>query len=250
MTLTYDLEATPPRKAALGLILLSIDETIERDFRRLLPADVALYHSRVPSSPDLTAETIRTMEATLPEAAALLPRAAGLEAVGYGCTSGATVLGEAEVARMIAASHPGTPATNPLTALKAACDALGVKRLGLVSPYVEDVSESLRAALEAHGVAVTAFGSFGQKEERLVARIAKPSIIEAMTAIGSADGVDAVFASCTNLRAVDVLAEVEAALGKPALASNQVLAWHMLRLAGVGGRIDSLGALAGQPIRS
>lgn len=249
MRLDYDVEAAPPRRAALGLILLSIDETIERDFRRLLPGDVALFHSRVPSSPDLTAETIRTMRETLPDAAALLPQAAELDAIAYGCTSGATVLGEAEVARMIAASHPGTPVTNPLTALKAACDALGVRRLGLVSPYVEDVSDSLRVALEDHGVGVAAFGSFGQKEERLVARIAKPSIVEAMTAIGGADAVEAVFASCTNLRAVDVLAEAEAALGKPALASNQVLAWHLLRLAGVEDRVESLGCLAGVGLR-
>ena len=69
------------------------------------------------------------------------------------------------------------------------------------------------------------------------------SIIDAMLHVGAQAPCDAVFASCTNLRATEVLAEAESAIGVPALASNQVLAWHMLRLAGVDDDLGHAGRL-------
>ena len=67
-----------------------------------------------------------------------------------------------------------------------------------------------------------------------------------MIEIGKGD-CDAVFASCTNLRAMEIIPEAEDILGKPVLCSNQVLGWHMLRLAGIdsdqpaGGRLFKAG---------
>lgn len=244
MHLDYRTDEGAARRATLGVVILQVDETLESDFRHLLPMDdVRLYHSRIPSAPEVTTETLPHMAATLPAAAGLLPEEAGLDAVGYACTSAATVLGEATVARLLDEAHPGVPSTNPLTALKAACRALGVTRLGLVSPYVAEVSDSLRETLTGDGIAVTSFGTFDQKEERLVARITLDSIRNALLTVGGSGDCDAVFASCTNLRVVEVMAEAESALGKPVLASNQVLAWHMMRLAGIGDRLSNCGAL-------
>ncbi len=249
MRLAYSLEEPQQaRRATLGLIVLSVDETIEDDFRWLVPAASArLHHTRIESDPDLTAATIRAMAARLPAAAALLPRDT-LEVIAYACTSGTTVLGANEVANLISKAHPGVPVTNPLTALKAACDSLGVKRLGLVSPYVAEVSDRLRSALDDAGIAVTGFGSFGEKREQLVARISPASVVEALIQIGQTSDCDAVFASCTNLRAAQSISRVEDMLGKPVLASNQVLAWHMLRLAGAGNLPAEAGRLASAPL--
>lgn len=248
MHLDYAIDEEAARTPGLGLIVLQTDETIEADFRRMMPTDgVRLYQSRIPSEPDVTADTLTGMGATLPEAAGLLPVEAELDVVGYGCTSGATLLGEAAVERMVTGAHPGVHVTNPLSALKAACRALGVTRLGLVSPYVAEVSNALREALERAGVAVTAFGTFDQKEERLVARISTASVRAAMLEVGGGD-CDAVFASCTNLRAAEVVEDTGRQLAKPVLASNQVLAWHMLRLAGMADEIPGAGALARLPL--
>lgn len=249
MRLPYQTDDGAARRAALGLIVLQVDETIEADFRRLTALDgVRLYQSRIPSGADLTTETISGMAATLPAAAALLPAGSGLDVIGYGCTSGAATLGETRVEALITGAHPGVRVTTPLTALKAACAALGISRLGMVSPYVAEVSDTLRAALELHGIRITAFGAFDQKEERLVARITPHSVRVALVEIGGSADCEAVFASCTNLRAVEVIEEAERALGKPVLASNQVLAWHMLRLAGIEDDIPGAGALARMPL--
>ncbi len=51
---------------------------------------------------------------------------------------------------------------------------------------------------------------------------------------GARAEVEAVLLSCTNLRTLDVIDEVERALDKPVVSSNQALAWQMARLAAVG----------------
>ena len=84
---------------------------------------------------------------------------------------------------------------------------------------------------------------FGREEENLVARIAPHSILTAAEKVAADPQVEAVFASCTNLRASAVIADAEQATGKPFLCSNQVLAWHMLRLAGITRTVPELGRL-------
>jgi maleate isomerase len=61
-----------------------------------------------------------------------------------------------------------------------------------------------------------------------VVSIDGPSIITASTQLMQGTKVDGLFLSCTNLRTLDVIASLEAALGRPVLSSNLVLAWHML----------------------
>mgnify|MGYP000106123285 CR=1 FL=1 len=231
MRLSYTPVPQHERSPIAGVIVLSVDRTVERDLRRLVPADaLELLHTRIESAPDLNAATLGRMADRLPGAAGLLP--AGLAVIGYACTSGALVLGEARVAELIGRAHPGVPTTNPLSALKAACRALGVTRLGLLSPYVAEVSDGLRAHLEDAGIEIAGFATFAEEDEARVAGIAPASIADALRRVAAAGDCQAVFASCTNLRAVEVLGAVERELGVPMLASNQVLAWHMLTLAG------------------
>ncbi|MDX1781544.1 MAG: Asp/Glu racemase, partial [Thalassovita sp.] len=82
----YDLTGPIGSAATLGLIVLQADETIEQDFRRLLPdPKVALYVSRIPCGADLTPDTIAQMECDLPGAARLFPGSASFDVVGYAC---------------------------------------------------------------------------------------------------------------------------------------------------------------------
>lgn len=222
----FDLIGPIGSKATLGLVVLQADETLEQDFRRLFPdRDIAIYTSRIPSGDDLTTDSIAAMEAELPRGAGLLPRAARFDAVGYGCTSGTTLIGAEAVARMLRQGVETPMVTDPLTAALAALRALGVHRLGLVTPYVESIAAPVRDAFVQAGYAVGQTLTFGEKVEARVARIAPASIKSAAQA--AAKGAQAVFLSCTNLRTLDIIDDLEAELGLPVISSNQVLAWHM-----------------------
>ena len=251
MHLDYQTDEGAGWRARLGLIVLQPDETIEPEFRRFLDVDgVALYVTRVPSALEVSGESLAAMAAHVPTAARLLPRAP-FDVVGYACTSGATIIGPGEVARLIGGARPtddpgsfaNAAITNPLTAVIAACRALGANRIGFVTPYVPEVSAAMRDALEAQGLAIAGFGSFEQAEERIVARIAPASIQAAALEVGRSAPCDAVFVSCTNARTLEILEAAEADLGVPVISSNQALAWHMLRSAGITDPLAGLGTL-------
>lgn len=230
----YTLEGPIGTRATLGLVVLQSDETIEHDFRRLFDApDISLYVTRVPSSLDVTTDALATMSAALPAAAKLLPTALTYDVVGYGCTSGTAVIGPAKIAEQVKAGCAAAHVTEPLSALVAICHDKGISRIAFLSPYIESVSQTLRDALNARGVETPIFGSFDEGEETKVAKISQQSLYDAAMALGASDQVEAVFLSCTNLRTLDVIPRIEKALGKPVFSSNQVLAWHMAKLAGV-----------------
>ena len=227
---TYTLTETRPTQ--LGLIALQSDETIETDFRRMLPAELELMVSRVKSDPEVSAASLQRMEAHLTDAAALFPSGARMSAVAYGCTSGTAQIGQARIGDLVRAGVATPDVTEPVSALIAACAHLGIQRLAMLSPYVEEVSARLRDVLTGAGVASAGFGSFNEPEEAAVVRIAPQSIIEAGCDVAAMQECDALFLSCTNLRTLDVIDEMEARLGLPVLSSNQVLAWHLFGLAG------------------
>ncbi|WP_298861014.1 Asp/Glu racemase [uncultured Sulfitobacter sp.] len=219
--------------APLGMIVLQTDETIEGDLRRMFPIEQPIYVSRVPSAPEVTPEKLRAMSSHLTDAARLLPNALRYAAIGYGCTSASAQIGSIQVAKLIGEGAQTGHVTDPLSALIAACRAMDVTQLAFLSPYTADVSDRLRDALDKAGIATPVFGSFNEANEASVVRIAPHSIVEAAYDLVARGGTQAVFLSCTNLRTLDVIDQIEARTGLPCLSSNQVLGWQMGRQANV-----------------
>ena len=123
--LSFETDAGEGARARMGLLVLESDQTVEAEFRALLNPlpDVSVYHARLANDTQVTPETLARMEEELPVAASLIPGYMGLSVVGYGCTSGSTIIGEDRVAEIMTTAHPGAAATNPLTAAKAALAA-------------------------------------------------------------------------------------------------------------------------------
>ncbi len=244
MKLAYETDQGIGTRASLGVIVLETDETLEAEFRQMLSLDgVALYHSRIPMVPEIRPDTLAQMQADLPASARLLPASLDFDVIGYGCTSASTVIGSAQVAGTIQTVFPRARVTDPLAATVAAAHALRVRRLGFVTPYMPEVSARMRQKLEEAGLSIAGFGSFEQGDDRVVARISEASIAEAAVQVAQSAPCDAVFISCTNLRCLSVIPEIERRLGVPVISSNQALAWHMLRLAGVKEESATSGAL-------
>lgn len=230
--------------APLGMIVLQTDETMEGDLRRMLPVDQPLYVSRVPSAPEVTPQSLRAMSAHLTAAAQLLPRALPYAAVGYGCTSASAQIGSEHVAKLIGEGVQTDHVTDPLSALIAACRLLKITKLAFLSPYTADVSDRLRIVLSEAGIATPVFGSFNEADEASVVRIAPQSIVEAACDLQMKGGTQGVFLSCTNLRTLDVIEQIEGRTGLPCLSSNQVLGWQLGRHSGasvhVPGKLGSV----------
>ena len=251
MKLPFHTDAGIGTRATFGVIVLETDETLEPEFSRMIRGEgLALYHSRIPMVAEIREDTLAQMLTDLPAAAGLLPSSLRFDVIGYGCTSASSVIGSDRVASAVNTVFPGCRVTNPLAGLIAACQSLGVRRVGFVTPYVPEVSARMRGRLEDAGIDIAAFGSFEEGDDRVVARISEDSIRTAAISVAQAAPCDAIIIACTNLRCLSVIPEIEARIGIPVLSSNQAMGWHMLRLAGVTDSKSEFGKLFETRLRS
>jgi len=249
MKFDFETDAGIGTRATLGAIVLETDETLEPEFAQMMDvAGVALYHSRIPMQPDIRPATLGEMAQALPASASLFPKSLAFDVIGYGCTSAASVIGSDNVARAIRTARPEARVTDPLAAIIAATKALGAKQIGFITPYLPEVSLPMQQKLEAAGLGITAFGSFEEGDDRKVARISESSITAAALQVAKAAACDAIVISCTNLRCLGIIPLIEAKTGVAVIASNQALAWHMLRLSGVADQAPHFGRLFSKPL--
>ena len=248
--LTFDTDAGFGSRARIGLVVLENDQTVEAELATLWPEGVAAFATRIPMEDRVTAETLLAMEARIPEAAGLLPEIMGFNVIGYGCTSAATLIGEERVAAALRRAHPEVPNTNPISAVLAAMEALGARRIAVVTPYNAEVTAGIVRLLGDRGLDVAAAGSFFEESDATVARITEAAVADAVREMvancaddSDAEALDAVFVSCTSLRAYGVAGDLEAELGVAVISSNLAFGWHLLRLAGINDELAGLGRL-------
>ncbi len=228
--LSFELELDSDASPAVGLIVLQSDETMEHELRLWLPDTVRLFHTRIPNSVEINTDSLNRMKAELPVVTALLPTTTDFKVIAYGCTSGTTIIGEQAVSDAVRTVFPNALVTNPLSAIKAQLLALNVKRLALLTPYIPDVSAAIVGELESAGIELVRGASFHESRDDNVARISSDSLNSAIDELGTPKDVDAIFASCTNLRMHGLLDDASARVGIPVVSSNSALAWHIQQL--------------------
>lgn len=240
----FEVDAGIAQRAAIGVIVLASDQTLEHEFRRLLGLPgVAFYESRIFNANAITPQTLRAMEEGIAPAADLILPGLPLDVVAFGCTSASMVIGEEAVFARIREARPDSACTTPVTAAFAAFEALDARRIAILTPYRDDINRTMRRYVEDRGYRVTAMGSFNEEDDTRAARITTESIRRAAVELGRLEEVDLVFVSCTNLRFADIVTDIEAEIGKPASSSNHAMAWHCLRLAGVRDAQPRFGSL-------
>jgi maleate isomerase len=237
-------------RAAIGLLVLATDQTMEHEFRHLirLPG-VAVYGARLFNDADITPETLRAMRDRITPAAELILPDMHLDVMAFGCTSASMALGEDEIVRQIRRARPGVACTTPITAAFAAFKTLGARRIGVLTPYAPEVNAVVRDYLDRHGAEVAAFATFDRRDDREAARITVDSIAAGIAAQVRSARLDAVFVSCTSLRLAERIEAIEADAGIPVTSSDHALAWHCLRLAGVNDAVPHAGRLFACGIR-
>ena len=101
----------------------------------------------------------------------------------------------------------------------------------------------MRDYIAERGYEVPIFGSFNEENDNIAARISAASIHRAITRVTGFADLDAVFISCTSLRLVENVVNIEKEIDIPVTSSNHAMAWHCLRLAGVDDRLPEFGRL-------
>lgn len=247
--LPFSTKASIGSRARIGLVVLASDYTVENEFRQAIDLPgVDVFHARISNAPNVTPETLAAMGPSITETAERLLPGDTLDVLAYGCTSASMVLGPDHVNNSLLAAKPEAKVTNPASAAFAALEALGARRIAVLTPYRRDVNEYVSKGLQAGGLEIEVFGSFNEEMDPIVAKIDDQSLISGVKTIIEGKQVDAVFVSCTSIRLMHVVERLEFETGLPVTSSNHAMAWHCLRLAGIDSPIDGFGRLYKLPL--
>src|SRR5271155_458731 len=242
--LPSELDEGIASRAAIGLVVLATDQTMEHEFRALLRLPgVAVYKSRVFNDAEIRPDTLRAIGPRIAPSVALILPGIPLDVVAFGCTSATMTLGEEAVFAEIRKARPDVACTTPVTAALAAFKALGAKNIGLLTPYAPEINASLIAGFRARGIEVAAAATFDRRDDRDAARVCVASIEAAIVRLAKAPGVETIFVSCTSLRVAEATAKLERLAGVAVTSSNHAMAWHCLRLGGVADPLPAHGRL-------
>lgn len=221
----------------IGLVALATDHTSEVDYARILtPAGVGIYVNRIPFANPVTPETLRAMEGDLAEGAALILPDELLDVVIYGCTSASVCIGDAAVRAQVEKGKPGCPVVTPISGALNGLRAIGAKRISIITPYTVETTQPMAGMFAAEGFTLDRVTCLNMTDDRDMARIALDDIVT-LAAEASDPASDALFVSCTAVRAAGVINRIEAATGRPALSSNYAAAWNAARLCGIRGAL-------------
>lgn len=229
-------------RAKIGFVLLATEQTIESEMMQWAPPGVGIHFSRADNPDQITAASLAGMVDSLAPAAAVLAPNAGLDVICYACTSGSVVMGEDTIVAELNKGNPDAVATTLVSGVFAALDALQAKRVVVATPYLDEVNQIEADYMIERGYEVLGITGLNITNDSDMVRVA-PSYIRDFAISVDHSEADAIFVSCGALRTMEVIEEIEAATGKPCVASNQAMLWHCLRLAGIDDSITGLGQL-------
>jgi maleate isomerase len=164
--------------------------------------------------------------------AAVLLADAKVDVIGWNGTSAAWLGLDADsrLCRRIEAAT-GIPATTSMLAMNELLAAFGVRRLGLVTPYLDEVQARIVANYAAHGIVCAAERHLGLRDNFAFAEVTAARIATAVREVAAARP-DAIAVVCTNLAAAPLAAALEAETGLRLLDTVATVVWKSLALAG------------------
>ena len=224
-TLARTTAATPVSQARIGMIIPSVNSMTEPQFNRYAPPGLSVHVARArvagPWKRPLAAmaEEIATSARLLAD---VVP-----DLIVFHCTDTSMTQGPQGERRIldIVRDATGIEAVATSRMVIEALQALGLRKLVLLSPYKSN--QAVMDYLHASGFTVVANIALGL-ESLEFAEVSPAQWLDLARMHDRLDA-DGTFLSCTNTRQIEAIAEIERALGKPVVNSNQAVLWGCLR---------------------
>ena len=227
----------------VGLLALSTDLTIERDFNSIchkLPLDI--FVNRIHNENPLTKENLLKMYEQIESITEKILPGEKISTVAYACTSGTIAIGEDKVKEKIQLAKPGCHVTTPISSAIKAFNKMNIKKIAVFTPYPESVNKTIYEYLIKKNINVVSFSTFNLDLDIDFARIDPKYLSEILKNLNINDA-EALFISCTALPALEIIDEVEKKINKLVFSSNQTLIWDTIRSVGYKNSIMGYGKL-------
>lgn len=220
----------------LGLIVPSSNTVAERDFRRLMPAEVAVHTARMRLD-RTTAAAERTMLDVHAPAAADDLGTMKPDVVVFSCTSAGALLGvEGEAAlEEDLRRRCGSPIVSTNASVAWRLRTLGVRRVAVATAYVDELNRGIASTLVDRGFEVATIKGMDITDNFAIAMVPLDDIVDFCADVAGSVNVDALFVSCTNLRSAEAVERLTARLGIPVVTSNLAAAEAVLDQLGLPG---------------
>jgi len=229
-----------------GVLIPSTNTTGEIEYTRHLPPEWQAHYARLgtssvnktPFSPpkdedvDYQAKLLGTARV---ESVFLLQTSASLFSDNY-C---------ADISRRISAAA-GVPAFTSAMAIGEAVEALGKRRVAIVSPYSEPVNASAKRYYESrYGLEVVALEGFAATDSYAIGKLGPENARDAFARIDRPE-IEAFLVPGGNFPTMASIAGWEREFGKPVVTTNQAGLWAVMRRLGGGTGLPGLGRLLEQ----
>ena len=219
------------KNGRIGLLVPSVNTVAEPEFNQLVPQDVGVYAARLRTRRAVTADS-KAMLQHIARAADELG-SARVDVLAFACTASSFVEGDAgETAlrqRIEQAGHSLAVTTSG--AVAAALHQLGVQRLAVATPYLDELNILEKTYLDAEGFEVIKIAGMHIAEAFDIGKVTPQETAEFARSAWHPEA-DALFISCTNLRTIGVLQDLKEEFGKPVISSNSATCWACLRALG------------------
>jgi maleate isomerase len=189
---------------------------------RVLPVGVTVHAARMFLA-ETTAEAERRMiydhvPIAVADLATLQPHV-----VAFACTSGGAVLGAEGEAKLIGdiARETGAPVVSTNDAVGAIIERHGRQRIAVLTPYVDELNQAIRAGLERRGLSVVHIAGLGITNNFGICSVTPREIVAFAERELAGLAFDLLFVSCTNFRAVEARPLLQQRFGVPVVTSNQ-----------------------------
>src|SRR6188508_2479110 len=230
------------RMRRVGLLVPSSNTTMETEVPELLrarervrPEDTFTFHSARLRMRDVTPQALRAMneetERATIELADLRPDVVATACLVAIMAQGPNshVAAEAEIAAVLARETAVAPVVSSAGALVDALHALDARKVGIVAPYLEELTRLVVAYVEDAGIEVADAISLEVPDNRAVAAL-DPHGLEEQWQRLDLSGCDVlVLSACVQMRSLEVLEEVERRSGLPTLSAATATTWAILR---------------------
>lgn len=227
-----------------GVLIPSTNTTVETELSRLPPGYQAHYARLFSSTPGHPFAPSRDEDVDYQSKLLGTARVAMVILIQTSASLFADDYDESVIPRMSAAAG-GVPATTSARAVGQALRALGSRRVGLVSPYSEEVNARARRYFNSkHGLDITAVEGFAAADSYAIGNIGPEKARDAFARINRPE-IDAFVVPGANFPTMASIAAWEREFNKPVVSSTQAALWAMARQLG-GAPIQGYGRLLEQ----
>ncbi len=214
-------------KARIGLILPHEDYTTEYEFNKAAPEGVAFYATRIKLE-SVTRENLLKMSDEVEIAIERLPPK--IDLIIYHCTSGTFVLGlewEKKLLNKIE-NETGVKAISTMQSVVEALKQLKLSTISLMTPYTKDLNKMEINYLANFNIKVVKDVGLSITNTEEMCALEHSELSEAAEKADS-ERSKGLFISCTGLKLMGLINELEKKLNKPVVCSNSATLWNALK---------------------